>query len=159
ELVARFERESIVGSHVSHPRVCQATDFGMLEDGSHYLVLEYVEGRTLHALLKEGRIEPTRAAEIARQMAAGLGAAHKLGIIHRDVKPANVMICDGEDVAVKIVDFGLAKLPPERFHVDEKIAVTTRGQVFGTVAYMAPELGLGMHKVDHRSDLYALGVV
>src|SRR5262249_5033933 len=74
-------------------------------------------------------------------------------------KPANVMLCDGPRVEVKIVDFGLAKLPKERFHVDEKIAVTSAGTVFGTVAYMAPELGLGMHKVDHRSDLYALGVI
>ncbi len=143
ELVARFERESIVGSHVSHPCVCQATDFGCLEDGSHYLVLEYVEGRTLHDVLKQGRVEAARAAEIARQIAAGLGAAHRLGIFHRDVKPSNLMLCDGERVEVKIVDFGLAKLPARRFHIDENIAVTTSGTVFGTVAYMAPELGLG----------------
>ncbi len=159
ELVARFERESIVGAHVSHPCVCQATDFGRLEDGSHYLVLEYVEGRTLHEVLKHGRIEPVRAAEIARQIAAGLGAAHRLGIFHRDVKPSNLMLCDGDRIEVKIVDFGLAKLPSGRFHVDEQIAVTTSGTVFGTVAYMAPELARGMHKVDHRSDLFALGLI
>ena len=159
ELVARFERESIVGAHVSHHNVCQATDFGCLEDGSHYLVLEYVQGRTLYEVLKDGRLDAPRAAEIARQMAAGLGAAHKLGIVHRDVKPANVMLCDGPRIEVKIVDFGLARLPKERFHVDEKVAVTAAGTVFGTVAYMAPELALGMHKVDHRSDLYALGVI
>ncbi len=159
ELVTRFERESIVGSHVTHPNVCQATDFGRLEDGSHYLVLEYVEGRTLHALLKEGRLAPARAAEITAQIAAGLGAAHALDIVHRDVKPANVMICDGPEVVVKVVDFGLAKLPARRFHIDEKMSVTTAGTVFGTVAYMAPELARGMHHVDHRSDLYALGVM
>src|SRR5262249_43516304 len=132
ELVARFERESIVGAHVSHPNVCQATDFGSLEDGSHYLVLEYVQGRTLYEILNDGRLAAARAAEIARQMAAGLGAAHKLGIVHRDVKPANVMICDGPRIEVKIVDFGLARLPKERFHVDEKVAVTAAGTVFGT---------------------------
>jgi serine/threonine-protein kinase len=159
ELVTRFERESIVGGHVSHPNVCQATDFGKLEDGSHYLVLEYVEGKTLHEILKQGRLEPERAAEIAVQIAAGLGAAHQLGIVHRDVKPANVMICDGPSGMVKIVDFGLAKLPAQRFHIDEKISVTTAGTVFGTVAYMAPELAKGMVAVDHRSDLYALGVI
>ncbi len=162
ELVTRFERESIVGSHVAHPNVCQATDFGQLDDGSHYLVLEYVEGRTLHAVLKEGRMAPARAAEIAVQIAAGLGAANELGIVHRDVKPANVMLCESprsSEVQVKIVDFGLAKLPPQRFHIDEKISVTTAGTVFGTVAYMAPELARGMHAVDQRSDLYAVGVM
>jgi serine/threonine-protein kinase len=160
ELVTRFERESVVGAHVSHPNVCQATDFGKLDDGSHYLVLEFVHGRTLHEVLKkDGPMDPTRAARIAIQIAAGLGAAHELGIVHRDVKPANVMVEDGPDAHVKIVDFGLAKLPPERFRIEEKLSITSTGTVFGTVAYMAPELARGMHAVDHRSDLYALGVV
>ena len=158
-LVTRFERESIVGAHVSHPNVCQATDFGQLEDGAHYLVLEYVEGRTLHDVLKEGRLAPDRAAVIAIQNAAGLAAAHALGIVHRDVKPANMILVEGPDVRVKIVDFGLAKLPARRFHIDDKIGVTRSGTVFGTVAYMAPELARGMIAVDHRSDLYALGII
>jgi serine/threonine-protein kinase len=160
ELVTRFERESIVGAHVTHPNVCQATDFGKLDDGAHYLVLEYVRGHTLQQILRrEGALDPTKAARIALQIAAGLEAAHEIGIVHRDVKPANVMVSDGPEAHVKIVDFGLAKLPPDRFHIDEKLSITTTGTVFGTVAYMAPELARGMIAVDHRSDLYALGVM
>jgi serine/threonine-protein kinase len=160
ELVTRFERESVVGAHVTHPNVCQATDFGKLEDGSHYLVLEFVHGRTLHEVLKrDGAMDPVRAARIALQIASGLGAAHELGIVHRDVKPANVMVAEDAEGHVKIVDFGLAKLPPERFRIDEKLSITSTGTVFGTVAYMAPELAKGMAAVDRRSDLYALGII
>jgi serine/threonine-protein kinase len=120
------------------------------------------DGGTFDSPATTGRIEPVRAARIAGQIAAGLGAAHRLGIVHRDVKPANLMIVpgsSGEEPVVKIVDFGLAKLPAGRFHIDEQIRVTAAGTVFGTVAYMAPELARGMGAVDHRSDLYALGVI
>src|SRR5262245_27623838 len=118
ELVTRFERESIVGAHVSHPNVCSASDFGRLEDGSCYLVLEYVEGITLHELIHRGPLPAERAASIARQLAAALEAAHHLEIWHRDVKPRNIMIVEGPPDRVKLIDFGLAKVPVQRFSGD-----------------------------------------
>ena len=159
ELVLRFERESIVNAHLAHPNVCAAMDFGQFEDGSHYLVLEYVDGRSLRDVLRDGRMPARRAAFIARQLADALGAAHTLGIVHRDVKPGNVMVQSGERVHVKIVDFGLAGIPSKMFRADDDLDVTQAGTVFGTVAYMAPELAGGMHFVDARSDRYPLGVM
>ncbi len=160
ELALRFERESIVNANLTHPNVCSAMDFGQFEDGAHYLVLEYIEGRTLRDLMKEGPVDATRAVEITRQIADALAAAHELHIVHRDVKPSNIMVADGPRVHVKMVDFGLAKIPSKLFQGQgDDVRVTRSGTVFGTVAYMAPELAGGMHLVDHRSDLYALGVV
>src|SRR5262249_52783740 len=88
DLVARFEREAVAGAHLTHPNAAAATDFGELEDGSTFLVLEYVAGRTLRAALDaEAPFPPARAAHIGKQLAAALGAAHAAGIVHRDVKP------------------------------------------------------------------------
>jgi serine/threonine-protein kinase len=161
DLVTRFERESIVGAHASHPNVTSATDFGKLEDGSYYLVLEFVDGITLHELMKRGAMPWRRAADIARQIACGLEAIHRLDIFHRDLKPRNIMVIEGTPDTVKIIDFGFAKVPLERFTADatEAINVTARGMVFGTVGYMAPETAYGMHAVTAQSDLYALGVI
>src|SRR5262245_20602958 len=145
ELVTRFERESIVGAHITHPNVTSASDFGRLEDGSCYLVLEYVDGATLHELMQRGPIPAARAASIARQVAEALEAAHDLEICHRDVKPRNIMVMEGKRDRVKLIDFGLARVPVERFgDTAEALSVTTAGTVFGTVAYMAPETARGM---------------
>ncbi len=114
ELVARFEREAIAGAHVAHPNVAAATDFGQLEDGSYFLVLEYVAGKTLRQLIRQGPIPPARSARIARQLAEGLGAVHAMGIVHRDVKPHNVMLVEDKDDYAKLIDFGLAKVPVDR---------------------------------------------
>jgi eukaryotic-like serine/threonine-protein kinase len=161
ELVQRFERESIVGANATHPNVASATDFGKLPDGSYYLILEYIEGITVHDLLRKGRIPPKQAVEIARQIAQGLHAIHKLDIVHRDLKPRNVMVSEGPPLLVKLIDFGFAKVPLERFasSVREASALTSQGTVFGTVGYMAPETAFGMMSVTPKSDLYALGVI
>jgi serine/threonine-protein kinase len=165
DLVPRFEREAVAGAHIVHPNVAAATDFGQLEDGSYFLILEYVRGTTLREVIKRGPVPAARVARIGRQMAAGIGAGHAMGIIHRDVKPRNVMLIEGERDVVKIIDFGLAKL--ELKQVSEVAAsrgsvgdqrITTSGAVFGTIAYLAPEAALGMDSVDERADLYALGL-
>jgi serine/threonine-protein kinase len=169
DVKARFEREAIAGAHVSHPHVAAATDFGKLPDGSFFLVVEHVRGSTLADLIRAGgRLPPTRAARIARQIAAALHAVHALGIVHRDVKSRNVMIADGEEDRAKLIDFGLARVPldrlsgasPRRSRLDSAPQrITAVGEVFGTVAYLAPEAAFGMDSVDGRSDLYALGVI
>jgi serine/threonine-protein kinase len=180
EMAARFEREAIAGAHVVHPNVVSAFDFDQLEDGSCFLVLEYVRGVTLHELLRRGPLPTNRAVFIASQVAAALGAAHAMGVLHRDVKPRNIMLVEpdrrvapprtpGERARprrdmVKLIDFGLCKVPLDRIstvgmETRKADALTAKGVVFGTPPYMAPEASLGMEHVDHRADLYALGIV
>jgi serine/threonine protein kinase len=168
EFVARFRREAVAGAHVQHPHIASAMDFGQLDDGSYFLVQEYVPGTTLNRVIAKGKMDPVRAVAIARRMASALQAAHDVGIVHRDVKPSNVMLVEGTDDVVKLIDFGFAKLrfsdvptlapPPDEPIAPEKM-LTQAGVVLGTVAYMAPEAALGMASVDQRSDLYALGLI
>lgn len=166
DLTARFEREAVAGSHVQHANVAAATDFGELDDGTHFLVLEYVRGTTLREVIKRGPLPVGRAVTIAKQIAAALSATHAVGIVHRDVKPRNVMLIEGGRDVVKLIDFGLAKLSLKE--VSEVAAsrasmsdqrITGTGAVFGTIAYLAPEAAIGMDTVDARADLYALGLV
>jgi eukaryotic-like serine/threonine-protein kinase len=160
ELVQRFERESIVGAHASHPNVASASDFGKDPNGTYYLVLEYIEGITLRQLLRKGPLDFDRACDIARKIALGLEAIHKLGIVHRDLGPRNVMVSGEPPDDVKLIDFGFAKVPLEKFAKAQQVtALTSKGIVFGTVGFMAPEAGFGMHAVTARSDLYSLGVI
>jgi serine/threonine-protein kinase len=164
EIVQRFEREALAGAHVQHPNVASATDFGQLDDGSYFLILEHVRGRTLHDEIMHGALPVKRAVHIARQVASALEGCHARGVVHRDVKPRNVMIVDGEYLVAKLIDFGFAKVQLERLSVPEgryadKARVTMVGTVFGTIAYLAPEAVTGMDAVDTRSDLYALGIM
>ncbi|AKT36120.1 serine/threonine protein kinase [Chondromyces crocatus] len=170
ELVKRFEREAVAGAHIQHPNVATATDFGETEDGLFYLVAEYVRGTTLHDIIRRGPLAPSRAASIARQLAAALGAAHTMDIVHRDLKPRNVMVVEAQNDLVKLIDWGFAKVRMERLsavaaeleHADRPSMterLTGAGVVFGTMAYLAPEAALGMESVDARSDLFALGII
>ncbi len=162
ELIERFEREAVAGKHMFHPNVAAVTDIDQLDDGSYFLVQEFIRGTTLRDLMKRGPVPPIRAARIARELAVGLNAAHDMQIVHRDLKPLNVMILDGHEARVQLIDFGLAKVPVEHLAVageDARRSLTQAGVVFGTVAYMAPETALGMRALDKRADLYALGVI
>ncbi len=166
DLVARFQREAVAGAHIQHPNVTAATDFGELEDGSFFLVLEYVRGTTLREIISRGPLGARRAVHIGKQLAAALAATHAIGIVHRDVTPRNVMVIEGERDQVKLIDFGLAKLDDASLakadaihHSEHDIRITGTGAVFGTIAYLAPEVVRGMDLVDARADLYALGIV
>jgi eukaryotic-like serine/threonine-protein kinase len=157
EAIARFTRGTRNVSAIRHPNVCAIYDFSDTPEGFRYLAMEYIEGETLKELLdREGRLEPARAVAIARQVADALQAAHDAGVIHRDLKPGNIMICRGRDDAevVKVVDFDIAKGSAEA----EDAEVTRLGFVVGTPEYMSPEQLTG-DRLDGRSDLYSLGVV
>jgi serine/threonine-protein kinase len=164
ELLGRFRREAVAVAHIKHANVAGATDFGRLDDGSYFLALEYVPGTSLRSILSRGRLPLSRAVVIARQIAAGLGAAHVRGVVHRDIKPNNIMVVEQEHDLVKIIDFGLsrvrvAELAGTSSEGENERELTASGVVFGTVAYLAPEASLGMGSVDARSDLYALGII
>ncbi len=145
--VDRFEREAKSAARLSHPHVVGVLDQGVDGDLA-YLVMEYVPGRTLRELLEERRtLTPKAAFAILDPVIAGLGAAHDAGLIHRDVKPENVLLSD--DGRIKIADFGLSRAISRH---------TGTGMLFGTVAYLSPELVSGQ-PVDARSDIYAVGVM
>jgi serine/threonine-protein kinase len=156
DAISRFNREASNASRINHPNVAAIYDFGETEDGTLYLAMEYVEGKTLTAILREGGpLVPKRAAELAGQIADGLHAAHHLGIVHRDLKPDNILVTtrhDGRE-QVKIVDFGIAKTTQSGDQT-----VTSLGVAIGTPEYMSPEQIAG-ESLDARTDLYSLGLV
>ena len=163
EVVARFEREALAAAHIEHPNIAAATDFGKLEDGSFFLVLEYIEGKSLRSAISDGPLDLGRSLHVAKQIAAALSRAHSLGIVHRDLKPENVMLVsrEGDPDFVKVLDFGIAKVPIGEFlgeSMSTGQALTQVGMVYGTPEYMAPEQAIGQ-AVDARADLYALGVI
>lgn len=163
DAVARFEREAVAASHVEHPNVATAKDFGQLADGTFFLVLEYLDGIVLRsAIAQYGALPAKRALHIAAQVCSGLVRAHELGIIHRDLKPENIMLVPrGDDPDfVKILDFGIARVPMHALGSpkEDDEPLTRVGMVQGTPAYMAPEQAMGQ-VIDARADLYALGVL
>ena len=155
EFLTRFERETRVMSKLSHPNCVSVVDFGVWE-GAPYLVMEYVDGVTLRAMIDQDPIAPLRALMLCKQIASGLAHAHAQGVVHRDIKPANIMISDevGTGEHVRILDFGLARL---RGNVGRD--ATQTNVVVGTPNYMAPEQTVGGGTIDARTDLYAVGVV
>jgi serine/threonine-protein kinase len=156
--VARFEREVQIGSALSHPNVVEIYDYGRTADALFYYAMEYVDGVNLGELVaREGPLPVARALPILRQLCAGLAAAHAEGLVHRDVKPENVMLCHkgaSEDV-VKILDFGLVK-SVTRAHTQD---LTRDARILGTPLYMAPERLRNPADVDARADIYAVGAV
>lgn len=152
--IRRFQNEAKIVARLSHPNIVQVLDFGQSEDGSLYLVLEYVEGESLAGILaREKSLSAESALPLIRQICEGLAYAHDNGVCHRDIKPSNVMVVEGEDGGslVKLVDFGIA-----RSNRDEAQRLTMAGAAMGSPLYMSPEGGRGEH-TDARSDIYSLG--
>jgi eukaryotic-like serine/threonine-protein kinase len=155
EVTTRFFNEAKAASSVGNPHIVSVSDFGRLADGTTYYVMEFLDGLRLNDVQRNLGIFPLgRLIHVARQIARGVGAAHNIGIVHRDIKPENVMIVDrdGDSEFVKILDFGIAKVGSQASRL------TRAGSVFGTPQYMSPEQAAGV-SVDHRSDIYALGIL
>jgi tRNA A-37 threonylcarbamoyl transferase component Bud32 len=149
----RFAREARALARLTHPHIVAVHDFGE-SDGLYYLIMEYVDGANLRHVLQEGRMKPAEALAVIPQICDALQYAHEEGVVHRDIKPENILL-DSKG-RVKIADFGLAKLlnrPRAAF------TLTGSQQVMGTLDYMAPEQRLRPQEVDHRADIYSLGVV
>lgn len=159
KFVARFRREALAVAKLVHPNIVQVYDTGV-DGGRHFIVMEYVEGRSGAQLLqRQGTLEPRTVVEIAADACAGLQYAHKQGIVHRDVKPGNLMVIGGpatsagssEPMTVKLADFGIARAA-------EQTRLTQVGSVVGTAAYLSPEQSRG-EEATGISDVYSLGVV
>jgi serine/threonine protein kinase len=168
EAIARFEREARTAASIRHPNVVDVTDFGKTPEGVFYLVMEYVQGETLHDLLRrEGTLNVQRSLTILEQVSSGVEAAHEHGILHRDLKPANIFLMKTRKSAsnptsdgfVKVGDFGLAKI------IDDAMSDAVSGTgpasrgIIGTPDYMAPEQMDPGVKLDARADVYALGTI
>ena len=150
----RFAREARSLAKLNHPRIVSVFDFGHTEDGVYYFVMEFVDGTDLRRVIEGGQLDPAEALAIVPQICEALQYAHEEGLVHRDIKPENILL--DKRGRVKIADFGLAKLlgkPTTAY------TLTQAGQRMGTPHYMAPEQIEGAHEVDHRADIYSLGVV
>lgn len=158
ETLQRFQREGIAAGKFSHPNAIQVFDFDRADGSVFFLAMEFVEGQNLKALLREReRLPVALAVDVVQQVLEALAEAHEHGIVHRDLKPENIMVLEtpSGDLNVKVLDFGLSKL------VDAPLEASLRtepGRIMGTPLYMAPEQGAG-DKVDHKSDLYSVGLI
>jgi serine/threonine protein kinase len=159
EAVGRFRREIKVAAQLNHPNIVKAFDADEV-GGTHLLVMEYVEGTDLAKLLKQqGRLPIPAACEYVRQAALGLQHAQECGLVHRDIKPLNLLIATprNEPALVKILDMGLARIQPSEDGAEVSTFLTQEGAVMGSPDYIAPEQAMGAHNVDIRADLYSLG--
>ncbi len=159
KIVARFSREARAASRISHPHAVSVTDFGESEDGVVFLVMEYLDGKTLKEIIREeGPLPLPRVVEIIRQVGGALDAAHEQGVVHRDLKSENIMLLNsaGPDYA-KVLDFGIAKINEPTGAYDP--GLTAPDLVIGTPQYMSPEQCSQASEIDARSDLYSLGVI
>lgn len=159
--IRRFQQEARASFALDHPSIVTVNDFGLLEDNTPFLVMELLKGKSLSEHLKEkGQLSIEEALPIFIQTCLGLAYAHERGIVHRDIKPGNIMLISemqlGSEGSVKVVDFGIAKIMD--MEGDQAQALTQTGEIFGSPLYMSPEQCAGL-KVDYRSDIYSLGCV
>jgi predicted ATPase/tRNA A-37 threonylcarbamoyl transferase component Bud32 len=158
DLLARFHREAQAAGALESENIAAAIDFGILADGTPYIVMEHLIGESLGSLLaREGYLPVARAVDLCLQACRGMQAAHAAGIVHRDLKPENLFLCrreDGTDL-VKVLDFGIAKLEQSELNS----AATRTGTILGTPAYMSPEQARGDKSIDHRTDVYGLAAI
>lgn len=160
DMARRFEREATLAAKLDHPNCVAVTDFGRTSSGRFFLVMEYLEGIALADLLfEQRRVSSERALDYTRQILRGLGRAHELGILHRDLKASNIMLIkrDGGREVVKIIDFGIARLIGDT--ATTQGFKTEAGIVFGTADYLAPERLTAAPDIDGRCDLYSVGVM
>lgn len=166
DFLKRFKYEAVITRKLRHPNAVQLDDFDVAEDGRPFIVMEYVQGRNLRSWIHGTNPIPIpRALNICRQVAAALGAAHKLNIVHRDIKPDNILLIpqagqvDSNQDLVKVLDFGIAKMQDAGFEANH--TVTQAGLVVGTPQYVSPEQASGKigEQIDGRSDLYSLGIM
>ncbi|HEV7843314.1 MAG TPA: serine/threonine-protein kinase, partial [Pyrinomonadaceae bacterium] len=157
----RFEQEACAASALNHPNIITIHEIEQANDGSHFIITEFIDGETLRQRMAQGRMTMGEILDVATQVTGALSAAHEAGIIHRDIKPENIMI--RRDRYVKVLDFGLAKLAGKVTKgsgddTAQTLLVTDPNVVMGTVAYMSPEQARGL-KIDERTDIWSLGVV
>jgi serine/threonine protein kinase len=159
EMVERFQREAVAASAIGHPNIVDIKDMGKTKGGVAFLVMEYLEGRSLQAAIDEdGPFSISDACDVACEILAGVAAAHRSGIVHRDLKPANVFMVQRNkgNESVKLLDFGIAILS-DRDKPDARLTMT--GMVLGTPHYMAPEQARGDKEITEAVDIYAVGVI
>ena len=158
-LQERFAREIAAVQRLTSRHAVRLLDAGTLADGRHFMSMEYLRGEDLQAMLRrEGSLAPARAVGYILEACAAIGEAHALGIVHRDLKPANLFVAllpDGGE-CVKVLDFGISKLPQETI---EELSLTATGTVLGSPVYMSPEQMTSSRRVDARSDIWSLGIV
>jgi tRNA A-37 threonylcarbamoyl transferase component Bud32 len=160
-LVARLKKEAQLASSVQNEHIIDVTDFGQTDDGRTFVVMEFLEGESLaECIAREMRLPEQRVLRIAQQAASALAAAHAQGIVHRDIKPENLFLLRRkEQDFVKVVDFGISKSLRASSEEEEPPRLTQTGMVLGTPLYMSPEQARGDDELDHRVDIYALGVI
>ena len=160
-IVKRLKQEAQLATSLDHEHIIRVTDFGNTEDGRTFVVMEYLEGESLaECLSRESKLPEQRILRIASQTASALAAAHQKGIVHRDIKPENLFLLKRkEQDFVKIVDFGISKNLRQSDEQEEQPRLTQTGMVLGTPLYMSPEQARGDDDLDHRVDIYALGVI
>ena len=159
--LTRFHREAMAAASIGSPHIVHIIDYGFTKDGDAFIVMEYLEGMSLRQMVRaEGPMKIGRAVSITRQILRGLVAAHEQGIVHRDLKGDNVFLtCQGGRDFVKLLDFGISKVTRPLGGGSENPGLTSTGVVMGTPQYIAPEQASGLDEVDHRADIYALGVI
>ena len=163
KLVGRFQREAKAAGSIDTQHITQVLDTGVDRDsGLPFMVMEFLAGEDLQALFKRlGPVSPELALRLVAQTCLGLQKAHEAQVVHRDIKPANLFLTerDGGELIVKLLDFGIAKVKMDQANETESAGLTKTGSMVGSPLYMSPEQALGAKSIDHRTDVFSLGVV